>query len=167
MAGKRLGAFSATLVSTVPNAAQQNLSASQMHKKSAAVEPSNQPLELFTAKTAQRYRRCFSISSGAELTSGLLATMASARSKMASSSSTETLAAWHALSRDSVEGQRGRPFLEIRFDFLKAQALNPAATASPEMDRDARVASMSMVAQTPAWESLDMSLAVTFSLSVG
>ena len=40
------------------------------------------------------------------------------------------------LAIDSVEGQRGRPSAESRFDLLKAVESSPARLASPDADSE-------------------------------
>src|SRR5690606_21469465 len=58
------------------------------------------------------------------------------------------------LASDAVEGQRGRPLAERRFDLLKAVESSPARLARPEADSEWRDASASMAAQTWSCESM-------------
>ena len=51
-------------------------------------------------------------------------------------SSNEAPVASMILARDSVEGQRGRPSEERRFDLLKAVESRPARLARPEAESE-------------------------------
>jgi hypothetical protein len=60
----------------------------------------------------------------------------------------------------SVDGQRGRPSGEARFDLLKVVGSSPALRARPDAVRSLRSARRSIAAQMREWESTEPLLAL-------